>query len=219
MKPDMDSLADLVEIQSWTHLFMTKSPILHEDYHSLCKGGFVVRSKVEQVWNPKQQQNDQVITTNKFEALGDTESIPKKGENKNMEELPTKEDITREKMGQKETPVANNEKTKTPVISKSKNSHEDAYSGVKDSSNRDIRALSSASSSMQLLENKGEINQRSDERKKDDDEGPHTGQEEGHSQIGESDTHNLVHEILKAPVIHKLTKQEKTKKKDTKEDE
>ncbi|KAH0685487.1 hypothetical protein KY290_016965 [Solanum tuberosum] len=27
----MDSLADLVEIQSWTYLFMTKSPILHED--------------------------------------------------------------------------------------------------------------------------------------------------------------------------------------------
>ncbi|KAH0632621.1 hypothetical protein KY284_035407 [Solanum tuberosum] len=28
--PGMDSLADLVEIQSWTHLFMTKSPVLHE---------------------------------------------------------------------------------------------------------------------------------------------------------------------------------------------
>ncbi|KAK4734070.1 hypothetical protein R3W88_008331 [Solanum pinnatisectum] len=27
----MNSLADLVEIQSWTHLFMTKSPIMHED--------------------------------------------------------------------------------------------------------------------------------------------------------------------------------------------
>ncbi|KAK4723973.1 hypothetical protein R3W88_026752 [Solanum pinnatisectum] len=30
-KPGMNSLADLVEIQSWTHLFMTKSPIMHED--------------------------------------------------------------------------------------------------------------------------------------------------------------------------------------------
>ncbi|KAG5615328.1 hypothetical protein H5410_015152 [Solanum commersonii] len=27
----MNSLADLVEIQSWTHLFMTKCPILHEE--------------------------------------------------------------------------------------------------------------------------------------------------------------------------------------------
>ncbi|KAH0761103.1 hypothetical protein KY290_017176 [Solanum tuberosum] len=31
MKPGMNSLADLVEIQSWTHLFMTKCPILHEE--------------------------------------------------------------------------------------------------------------------------------------------------------------------------------------------
>ncbi|KAK4733461.1 hypothetical protein R3W88_007722 [Solanum pinnatisectum] len=30
-KPGMDSVADLVEIQSWTHLFMTKSPVLHEE--------------------------------------------------------------------------------------------------------------------------------------------------------------------------------------------
>ncbi|KAH0764937.1 hypothetical protein KY285_000808 [Solanum tuberosum] len=30
-KSGMNSLADLVEIQSWTHLFMTKSPIMHED--------------------------------------------------------------------------------------------------------------------------------------------------------------------------------------------
>ncbi|KAG5632538.1 hypothetical protein H5410_004255 [Solanum commersonii] len=30
-KPGMNSLADLVEIQSWTHLFMTKSPVMHED--------------------------------------------------------------------------------------------------------------------------------------------------------------------------------------------
>ncbi|KAH0714995.1 hypothetical protein KY284_007900 [Solanum tuberosum] len=30
-KPGMDSLADLMEIQSWNHLFMTKSPILHEE--------------------------------------------------------------------------------------------------------------------------------------------------------------------------------------------
>ncbi|KAH0746097.1 hypothetical protein KY285_007754 [Solanum tuberosum] len=30
-KPGMDSLADFVEIQSWNHLFMTKSPILHEE--------------------------------------------------------------------------------------------------------------------------------------------------------------------------------------------
>ncbi|KAG5576240.1 hypothetical protein H5410_056374, partial [Solanum commersonii] len=30
-KPGMDSLVDLVEIQSWNHLFMTKSPILHEE--------------------------------------------------------------------------------------------------------------------------------------------------------------------------------------------
>uniref|UniRef100_M1DG36 Uncharacterized protein n=1 Tax=Solanum tuberosum TaxID=4113 RepID=M1DG36_SOLTU len=153
-------------------------------YNSLCKGGFVVRGKVEQVWNPKQQQNDQVITTNRFEALGDTESVPKKGENKNREELPTKKDTTRENMGQEKTPVANNGKTKTPI-----------------------------------LENKGEINQRFEERKKDDDEGPHMGQAEGHSQTGESDTHNLVQEILKAPVIDKLTEQEKTNKKDTKEDE
>ncbi|KAG5591176.1 hypothetical protein H5410_041690 [Solanum commersonii] len=29
--PGIDSLVDLVEIQSWTHLFMTKSPILHEE--------------------------------------------------------------------------------------------------------------------------------------------------------------------------------------------
>ncbi|KAK4737232.1 hypothetical protein R3W88_000929 [Solanum pinnatisectum] len=112
------------------------------------KGGFFMRGKVEQVWNPKQQQNDQVIITNKFEALGDAESIPKEGENKNGEELPTKEDITRENMGQKETPVGNNEKTKTPVISKSKDNHADDYSGVKDSANRDIRALSSAPSSV-----------------------------------------------------------------------
>ncbi|KAK4731299.1 hypothetical protein R3W88_024287 [Solanum pinnatisectum] len=27
----MNSLADLVEIQSWTHLFMTKFPIMHEE--------------------------------------------------------------------------------------------------------------------------------------------------------------------------------------------
>ncbi|KAG5630596.1 hypothetical protein H5410_002313 [Solanum commersonii] len=27
----MNSLVDLMEIQSWTHLFMTKSPIMHED--------------------------------------------------------------------------------------------------------------------------------------------------------------------------------------------
>ncbi|KAH0783988.1 hypothetical protein KY290_003586 [Solanum tuberosum] len=30
-KPGMDSLADLVELQSWTHLFMTKFPVLHEE--------------------------------------------------------------------------------------------------------------------------------------------------------------------------------------------
>ncbi|KAH0725512.1 hypothetical protein KY284_001377 [Solanum tuberosum] len=30
-KPGMNSLADLVEIQSWTHLFMTKAPVMHED--------------------------------------------------------------------------------------------------------------------------------------------------------------------------------------------
>ncbi|KAG5579770.1 hypothetical protein H5410_050397, partial [Solanum commersonii] len=30
-KPGMNSLADLVEIQSWTHIFMTKSPFLHEE--------------------------------------------------------------------------------------------------------------------------------------------------------------------------------------------
>ncbi|KAG5591368.1 hypothetical protein H5410_041882 [Solanum commersonii] len=30
-KPGMTSLADLVEIQSWTHLFMTKSLVMHED--------------------------------------------------------------------------------------------------------------------------------------------------------------------------------------------
>ncbi|KAK6792172.1 hypothetical protein RDI58_011253 [Solanum bulbocastanum] len=63
-----------------------------------------------EVWNPKQQQNDQVIITNKFEALGDTKSIPKEEENKNREELPTKEDVTCENIGQEETPVANNEK-------------------------------------------------------------------------------------------------------------
>ncbi|KAK4716101.1 hypothetical protein R3W88_014439 [Solanum pinnatisectum] len=27
----MNLLADLVEIQSWTHMFMTKSPVMHED--------------------------------------------------------------------------------------------------------------------------------------------------------------------------------------------
>ncbi|KAH0660268.1 hypothetical protein KY285_028885 [Solanum tuberosum] len=166
------------------------------------KGGFFLHGKVEQVWNPKQQQNDQVITNNKFEALGDTKYVPKEGEHKNREELPTKEDTTRENRSGGDT-----------------DRHEDAYSGVKDSTNRDIRALSSAPSSVQILENEGGINQRSEERKKNDDERPHTGQEKGHSQIGESDTHNLVHEILKAPVIDKLTEQEKTKKKDTKEDE
>uniref|UniRef100_A0A0V0HWA5 Putative ovule protein n=1 Tax=Solanum chacoense TaxID=4108 RepID=A0A0V0HWA5_SOLCH len=183
------------------------------------KGGFFLRGKLERVWNPKQQQNDQVITTNKFEALGDTESVPKEGEHKNGEELPTKKDTTRENMGQDETAVVNNEKIKIPVISKSKDSHADTYSGVKDSANRDIGALSSVPSSVQILENEGGINQRSDERKKNDDEGPHTGQEEGHSQTGESDTHNRVQEILKAPAIDKLTEQEKTKKKDTEEDE
>ncbi|KAH0645105.1 hypothetical protein KY284_032989 [Solanum tuberosum] len=30
-KPVMNSLADLVEIQSWTHLFITKSLVMHED--------------------------------------------------------------------------------------------------------------------------------------------------------------------------------------------
>ncbi|KAG5611590.1 hypothetical protein H5410_022871, partial [Solanum commersonii] len=30
-KHGMNSLYDLVEIQSWTHLFMTKSPVLHEE--------------------------------------------------------------------------------------------------------------------------------------------------------------------------------------------
>ncbi|KAG5568671.1 hypothetical protein H5410_064314 [Solanum commersonii] len=30
-KSGMNSLADLVEIQAWTHLFMIKSPIMHED--------------------------------------------------------------------------------------------------------------------------------------------------------------------------------------------
>lgn len=30
-KPGMSSLADLVEIQSMNHLFMTKSQIMHED--------------------------------------------------------------------------------------------------------------------------------------------------------------------------------------------
>ncbi|KAH0633287.1 hypothetical protein KY284_036073 [Solanum tuberosum] len=30
-KPGMDSLYDLVEIQSWTHLFQIKSPVLHEE--------------------------------------------------------------------------------------------------------------------------------------------------------------------------------------------
>ncbi|KAG5590626.1 hypothetical protein H5410_041140 [Solanum commersonii] len=30
-KPGMDSLSDLVEIQLWTHLFRTKSHVLHED--------------------------------------------------------------------------------------------------------------------------------------------------------------------------------------------
>ncbi|KAH0740924.1 hypothetical protein KY290_033967 [Solanum tuberosum] len=30
-KPGMNSLADLVEIQLWTHLFMTKSLVMHED--------------------------------------------------------------------------------------------------------------------------------------------------------------------------------------------
>ncbi|KAH0650115.1 hypothetical protein KY284_030027 [Solanum tuberosum] len=30
-KPGMDSLVDLVELQSWTHLFMTKFPVLHEE--------------------------------------------------------------------------------------------------------------------------------------------------------------------------------------------
>ncbi|KAG5581472.1 hypothetical protein H5410_052099, partial [Solanum commersonii] len=30
-KPYMDSLVDLVEIKSWTHLFMIKSPVLHEE--------------------------------------------------------------------------------------------------------------------------------------------------------------------------------------------
>ncbi|WMV09722.1 hypothetical protein MTR67_003107 [Solanum verrucosum] len=30
-KPGMNLLGDLVEIQSWTHLFMTKSPVMHED--------------------------------------------------------------------------------------------------------------------------------------------------------------------------------------------
>ncbi|KAK4736944.1 hypothetical protein R3W88_000641 [Solanum pinnatisectum] len=37
MKPGMDSLADVVEIQSWTHLFMTKSSILHKgQVHKFC---------------------------------------------------------------------------------------------------------------------------------------------------------------------------------------
>ncbi|KAH0748684.1 hypothetical protein KY290_027916 [Solanum tuberosum] len=31
-KPGMDSLADLVELQSWTHMFMTKSHVLHEEH-------------------------------------------------------------------------------------------------------------------------------------------------------------------------------------------
>ncbi|KAG5572181.1 hypothetical protein H5410_061947 [Solanum commersonii] len=31
MKPGMHSLDELVEIQSWTHLFMIKSPVLHEE--------------------------------------------------------------------------------------------------------------------------------------------------------------------------------------------
>lgn len=30
-KPGMDSLYDLVEIPSWSHLFKTKSPVLHEE--------------------------------------------------------------------------------------------------------------------------------------------------------------------------------------------
>ncbi|KAG5613744.1 hypothetical protein H5410_013568 [Solanum commersonii] len=141
------------------------------------------------------------------------------GEHKNGEELPTKEDTTRENMGQDETAVANSERIKIVVICKSKDSHADAYSGVKDSANRDIRALSLAPSSVQILENEEGINQRSEERKKNDDERPHTGQEKGHSQTGESDTHNRVQEILKAPVINKLTKQEKTKKNDTEKDE
>ncbi|KAG5594750.1 hypothetical protein H5410_035982 [Solanum commersonii] len=31
MKPGMDSLVDLVELQSWTHLFMTRFSVLHEE--------------------------------------------------------------------------------------------------------------------------------------------------------------------------------------------
>ncbi|KAG5576071.1 hypothetical protein H5410_056205 [Solanum commersonii] len=30
-KPCMRTLADAVEIQSWTHLFMTQSPVMHEE--------------------------------------------------------------------------------------------------------------------------------------------------------------------------------------------
>ncbi|KAK6782491.1 hypothetical protein RDI58_020287 [Solanum bulbocastanum] len=72
---------------------------------------------------------------------------------------------------------------------------------------------------LQITEKEGGINQKTKERQIGVDGDPHTVQEERQSQTRESDTHNLIQEIVKTPAIDKLTEQEKKKKKDTKEDE
>ncbi|KAG5600435.1 hypothetical protein H5410_031805 [Solanum commersonii] len=47
-KPGMDSLADLVEFQSWTHKFMTKYPVLHKEHVQdfYCNVEFVENSNI-----------------------------------------------------------------------------------------------------------------------------------------------------------------------------